>query len=397
MAKEATYWDTETGYTKTVTMKLDSYELFNAVKKRLKEERNQEISEHIIREATTGSRIHNKDLASDIEAERAFIYDCLSETYPQIVKEIEEMTDPNKNPCTAIFGRLDIEIQTRIKKSIDRELGKIKKNDAISYNETFECEEKATGKKLFVKATTEKKRAELEAIINHTLSRDKRTSDLVAFTDTPSPINCQGIYLTIREWLPQTKEEERNTHYWMAAYAKYHVRAKKVLEENRVKIPTFEYKSFDERLELMDKNKKMINLSRIKQLRKQYQENCEELKHDAQYLLQGDAKTGNTVDGKMIDLEGTALGSPAMDLSITLTQRGIKEQDWLPYLETYLRTRSKEEGVIYTTKDLLGLYDKTRKAKTVSCVRELSGLMRRTIRKEQEKQIEQLYDALISK
>jgi len=155
-----------------------------------------------------------------------------------------------------------------------------------------------------------------------------------------------------------------------------------------VTVPDFEAKPFDAILEEIAQRE---SPAQYEHLRSQYDDVVAELDEiNNKVLAHTDTKMDNLNRGYILDLEGLKKANPAVDLSLYLVESGISQEEWMPFVQTYLEVVQKETGRNYTPNELVDLTNRVRRVATITAVKELGGLYSREMTPQTTQRADQL-------
>jgi thiamine kinase-like enzyme len=282
---------------------------------------------------------------------------------------------------------IDEESYYAIADAIDNvDLDEIKRNSTISFNKVFEARDKESGKELLIKVTSNPLRAKIESAANYYLSRNEKFERIIAKGHHPRPLVHKGLYITVQDKI--SDDRKYSAHHYVSALAMLHVRGAEVLTEDKVVIPEYRAKCFEEILEEISRRESPAAYAHMKGL---YEDIVAELVEEGlKKTIHSDTKPDNLRLGRLLDLEGIKLGDPAIDLSLYFVESGIPEEEWASYVQTYLSVVSQETGQHYGVDMVHKLTKKIGCVALVPCIKELGGIYSRPMRGSQTEEAKRL-------
>ncbi len=265
----------------------------------------------------------------------------------------------------ALKGVLDIEL--------DREASPI---GIQSLNKVFTATHPDTGDEMVVKVTRNSQKAHVEAAANYFLSQDEQLGNgIINKGYYPKPIKYGNIFITL-----QKKKLDKNTYsayFYVAALALLHARAEKHLTTDRIVLPEYEAKEWEDifyGLACSEGARFFGN-----EIGPRYKQLESELPSSRfRGIGHRDTKPDNLGQGSVFDLENMSSNMPhAIDLAMPLVFSGEQPCFWNRFIKAYLDVKQQETGSPYTEDDLVQLTTEVKRLAVIPCSKELGGLCER--------------------
>jgi len=282
-----------------------------------------------------------------------------------------------------------------ILRTIPKDIVNISKHDLASFRDVYTGEDPNQKERYFVKISTDLDRARIEAALTFEGSKDQNLNGIIVEGAFPKPLQDGNKYITLQR--ASSDISDWGVVHYIAGLAKLAVHAEKILKEQKVAIPEYEYWSFEQVLEdISDKDAQ----DGIRRFKNDYTRVLEELQRAPRKVTQADAKPDNFFGPYVGDLEGVCKVAPEYAIGQLLAQtEGTK--DWEDHIKGYFKTVREEkekigEKVEFTLADVKEFATKARRFSKVACLKEYAGIHSRPMGDREKGQAEQIIKYLLS-
>ncbi len=252
-----------------------------------------------------------------------------------------------------------------------------KTNDVVSRHPTFTAKDKQ-GREWHIKVSDDEKGSEREASAGYYLAPEM---GFLIPSKFPIAIDTNGMYMTFHKKV--VDDNVKGIDYWIKSLAALHANAQWVLKKNNVEIEGYKLREESSIADMVDSIKGICGINVAVNYDAILMDDAIRYLNEIgpKCFIHGDLKGDNLLGKYMVDLEGSGIGHPALDLAMVLMGHKVPVEEWDMKLVDYLSIKGTEnsfdnefrhlkEGVqyaaIYTaTKEILGSSMRELRADTI--------------------------------